>query len=296
MGRHIGKILQVFGLLLLFVINQQNISAFYQEDFENDLAESGAEKYTTHAASIDEHYANQLETLDLRLYPGSSYKEDSRSTLGSLNHCKSLVFQTLSSIPNEHREHLQHLTLYFAEGRRGLGGGSTIILRCSDVDDMELSSVLIHEMGHIVDTGLKTGNIWTGNSEFMDGSIHIYNDDPSLRFYRISWEDENTIKTDSEKTDFVTGYAMSDPYEDFAESYNYYVLHGKQFKEMAKYDVDLRRKYLYLKYYIFSGREFNNDPRETENANLRKYDSTVLAYDHEKFLRSINNRQEIATL
>lgn len=296
MGRHIGKILQFLGLLLLFVINQQNISAFYQGDFENALADSGSEKYNNHAASSDEHYANQLETLDLRLYPGSSYKTESRSTLGSLNHCKALVFQTLTSLPEEHREYLQHLTLYFAEGRRGLGGGSTIILRCSDVDDAELSSVLVHEMGHIVDTGVKTGNIWTGNSEFMDGSLPIYNNDPSLRFYRISWLDDKTIKPEAEKTDFVTGYAMSDPYEDFAESYNYYILHGQQFKEMAKYDVELRRKYLYLKYFIFSGREFDNDQEELPNFTMRRYDSTVLAYNLEKFLSSNNNRQEIATL
>lgn len=296
MGRHIGKLLQFLGLLLLFVINQQNISAFYQEDFENGLAEVVPETYNNHAASIDEHYANQLGSLDLRLYPGSSYKSESRSTLGSLNHCKSLVFQTLTSLPEEHREYLQHLTLYFAEGRRGLGGGSTIILRCSDVDDMELSSVLVHEMGHIVDTGLKTGNSWSGKSEFMDGSIPIYNDDPSLRFYRLSWNDDKTIKPDAEKTDFVTGYAMSDPYEDFAESYNYYLLHGTQFKEMAKYDVDLRRKYLYLKYFIFSGREFDNDQSELENSTMRRYDSTILAYNIEKFLSSTKNRQEIATL
>ena len=36
-----------------------------------------------------------------------------------------------------------------------------------------MSSVLVHEMGHIVDTGLKTGNSWTGNSEFMDGELPI---------------------------------------------------------------------------------------------------------------------------
>ncbi|MFC1599781.1 hypothetical protein ACFL3T_02010 [Patescibacteria group bacterium] len=296
MGRHIGKILQFFGLLLLFVINQQNISAFYQEDFENQLAEQVPETYNNHAASNDEHYANQLDSLNLRLYPGSTYKTESRSTLGSLNHCKSLVFQTLTSLPEEHREYLQHLTLYFAEGRRGLGGGSTIILRCSNIDDMALSSVLVHEMGHVVDTGLKTGNSWTGKSEFMDGSVPIYNDDPSLRFYRISWLDEKTIKPEAERQDFVTGYGMTDPYEDFAESYNYYLLHGKQFKEMAKYDKELRRKYLYLKYFIFSGQEFDNDQSELPNFIMRRYDSTVLAYDHEKFLRSNNNRQEIATL
>jgi len=296
MGRYTGKALQFLGLLLLFVINQQNISAFYQDNFQNDLADPAPETYNNHAASIDEHYANQLDSLDLRLYPGSTYNQNSRSTQGSLNHCKSLVFQTLTSLPKEHREYLQHLTLYFAEGRRGLGGGSTIILRCSDVDDAELSSVLVHEMGHIVDTGLKTGDSWSGKSEFKDGSIPIYNNDLSLRFYRISWLDDQTIKTEAVAQDFVTGYAMTDPFEDFAESYNYYILHGKQFKEMAKYNVNLRQKFLYLKYFIFSGQEFDNDPSELPNFTMRRYDSTILGYNHEKFLRSNANRQEIATL
>ncbi len=295
MGRKISYYAKVIGIFMFFVINFQNISAFNQYNFEQSVDESNGDEYTSHAASREDLYANRLETLGLRLYPGSTFKQNDRSTPGSLNHCKALVYQTLTSLPDEHREHLQHLTLYSAEGRRGLGGGSTIILRCSDVTDKELVSVFVHEMGHVYDTGLETGDVWAGRSEFMDGSIPIYRNDKSLRFYRISWSDEKNLKKDSEKTNFVTGYAMTDPFEDFAETYNYYILHGQQFKQMAKYDKTLRRKYIYMKYFVFEGKEFNFDPYNTGYKLARNYDSTLLNYDYETFLRS-NTRQEITAL
>ncbi|MBD3156252.1 hypothetical protein GF369_00325 [Candidatus Peregrinibacteria bacterium] len=274
------------GIFLFFAINFQNISTFNQGDLPNNLASAQASQYNTHAASIEESYANALETLGLHLYPGTSYKAESVSSTRSLNHCKSLVYQTLVSLPQEHREHLQHLTLYFADGRRGLGGGSTIILRCSNVSDKELSSVLVHEMGHIVDTGLHTGNSWYGKSSFMDGSLPIYNDDLSLRFYRISWTNHKTLKQGARESNFVTTYAMSDPFEDFAETYNFYILHGDQFREMAEYDRSLMRKYLFMKYYIFKGNEYDNDPYTTVRPFSRTYDATTLNYDDTTFIKT----------
>ncbi len=294
MGRKISYYIRICALFLFFAINFQNISAFNQYDFKESVDGNNANEYTSHAASIEDQYASQLDSLGLRLYPGSSYSSEDRSTTSSLNHCKALVYQTLTSLPEEHREHLQHLTLYFAEGRRGLGGGSTIILRCSDVTDRELVSVLVHEMGHIVDTGLETGDILTGKSEFMDGNIPVYENDRSLRFYRISWQNESTLKEGSDKTNFVTGYAMTDPFEDFAETYNYYVLHGQQFKDMAQYDKTLRRKYIYMKYFVFNGQEFNYDHYTEGDKQVRNYDSTLLNYDYETFLRS--EGRKIATL
>jgi Putative zinc-binding metallo-peptidase len=275
-----------FGIFLFFAINLQNISVLDQDHFSNNLALDTVAAYTNLAASNEDTYAKALGTLGLHLYPGTSYKAESRSSLGSLNHCKSLVYQSLVSIPDEHREHLQHLTLYFADGRRGLGGGSTIILRCSDVSDKELSSVLVHEMGHVVDTGLYTGNSWYGKSEFRDGSYPIYNDDLSLRFYRISWSDQDTQKEGVRESSFVSKYAMSDPFEDFAETYNFYILHGEQFREMAEFDRNLMRKYLFMKYYIFKGLEYDNDPYTTAEPFTRTYDATTLNYDQKSFIKT----------
>lgn len=266
------------------VINLQNISHLYQHDFDNKLDSGESYTYNNHAASREVNYSRALDRLGIELHPGSSYNKNSRSSESSLNHCKALTYQTLVSLPDDHREHLQHLTLYFAEGRRGLGGGSTVILRCSDVTDKELMSVFVHEMGHVVDTGLHTGNYRSGRSEFMDGNMPIYKNDLSLRFYRISWVDDKTLKPDARKEDFVTGYAMTDPFEDFAEAYNFYILHGSQFRKMAEFNRQLWRKYMFMKYYIFEGKEFDNDPYTEIEFFTRNYDSTVLNYDLNEFL------------
>lgn len=280
-------------IFLFLAINLQNISGLNQENIVENLDTAYAQEYNTHAASTDDYYAFALDTSGIRLYPGTTFKEESRSDVRSLTHCKSLVFQTLQALPDSHRGYLQHLTLYFADGRRGLGGGSTVILRCSDVTDKELVSVLVHEIGHTVDTGLYTGTFWAGKSEFMDVHTPIYNNDVSLRFYRISWKDSMNLKDGYQKTDFVTGYAMTDPFEDFAETYNFYVLHGDQFREMALYNKQLKQKYLFMKYIIFAGQEFDNDPYNYTDYYTRNYDATLLNYDSQKFL---NQNKTLASL
>lgn len=271
---------------LFLSTNVQNISANNQEIIENNIDEVYEVEYNSHAASTETSYEKALNGLGITLHPGTSFSENSTSSERSLNHCQSLVYKALMSLPEKHRSQLKNLTLYFAEGRRGLGGGSTIILRCSNVTDKELMSVLVHEIGHTVDTGLISGTMWAGKSEFMDGNNPVYKNDLSVHFYRISWKDESTQKKGVTKQDFVTGYAMSDPFEDFAESYNYYLLHGKQFKEMAQENTSLLRKYLYIKYFVFKGEEFDNDPYNSVNHQTRVYDSTVLNYNDSTFLKS----------
>jgi hypothetical protein len=93
------------------------------------------------------------------------------------------------------------------------------------------------------------------------------------------------MNVNSQDLDFVTGYAKTDPFEDFAETYNFYLLHGAQFKEMAKTNKQILRKYLYMKYYIFAGKEYNNDPYTSVLTAARYYDSTRLTYDPGKFVR-----------
>ncbi len=253
---------------------------------QKGLADSNYIEYN-HPAPLDEtHYAAQLDGLGLHLDTGAGSTQSSEPDLSSLNHCKSLVYRTLESLPQEAVNHLQNLTLSFDnEARRGLGGGSTIILRCSNVTDEELVGVLVHEMGHIEDTGVLQGNSYTGESEFKDGSNPIYNNDPSLDFYRLSFLGEKTLRPDATPLNFVSGYAMSDPFEDFAETYNYYILHGDQFRELAKVNDVLQKKYDFLKNRVFNGKEFfNGDGSTAINYLSRDYDTTVLHYDIQKFL------------
>src|SRR3989338_3593600 len=86
--------------------------------------------------SYDKLYASALDTLQIK---------ERQSTENESAHCKSVVYKTLESLPEVHADLLKNLTLYFTKtGRRGLGGGNTIILRCRSVSDQELSAVLIH--------------------------------------------------------------------------------------------------------------------------------------------------------
>lgn len=250
------------------------------------LAQAAEIKYNHFAPESEDKQADALTTLGINLHPGSEFTQEDSYTSRSLNHCKSLVYRTLKSLPEEAVKKLQHLTLYFSdEGRRGLGGGSTIILRCKSVTDKELVGVLVHEMGHITDTGLLQGTSLAGESEFNDGTDPVYNDDPSVGFYRLSFLDEHTLRPENTQLDFVSGYAMSDPFEDFAESYNYYILHGYEYRRLMQTSEVLRAKYNFLKNQIFQGKEFFNGNTRFKRIELikREYDTTILPYNLNKF-------------
>jgi len=62
-------------------------------------------------------------------------------------------------------------------------------------------------------------------------------------FYSISWDSTNIMKSGMKTEDFVSGYALTNKYEDFAESYTFYILHNQEFFERAQENDILRRKY-----------------------------------------------------
>jgi len=242
---------------------------------------------TQNAPLSEEEAAAKLPDLGISLHPGTDFEsDDPKPTTTSLNHCKSLVYKTLQSLPSGHSKNLKSLTLYFSDtGRRGLGGGSTIILRCQNVTDEELIGVLVHEMGHVVDTGSLQGSSDSGISNYVDGQNPVYNDDPSAEFYSYTFKNENTQNDNATETDFVSGYAQTDVFEDFAESYAYYVLHGNEFRELAYSNAVLASKYDFLKNKVFNGKEyFTGDDTKEVDLLARNYDVTILPYDMRKFL------------
>ncbi len=229
-------------------------------------------------------YTDRIEDLGITLHPGTSFRDDSVAYPEVEKHCTELVYHTLTKFPAHQISQLKNLTLFYSEeGRRGYGGGDTIILRCTNVEDYELVAVLIHELGHVYDTGVLKGSERSGESNFRDGSKPVFNDDPSLEFYRISYVDDKTLKSSATALDFVSGYAMSDPFEDFAESYIFYLLHGDKFRKLAAHNETLSKKYDFLKEKVFAGKEYNFATDATD-LKRRKYDTTVLAYDFEKYL------------
>ena len=144
-----------------------------------------------------------------------------------------------------------------------------------NMSDAEFLWVLIHEFGHYIDIySLPKSTFW----------------DESQQFYDISWDSVTTIRPDLKGKDFVSGYAMTNQYEDFAESYVYYVLHNKDFLEKSKESNILARKYTFFQKYIFPRNLFYKE-NFSDEAVFKSYywDITKLPVDIKKFLQYLQS-------
>jgi len=162
--------------------------------------------------------------------------------------------------------------------RRGLSNGNTIYLRCLANKD-EYLDVLIHELGHSVDLlFLKPGD-HNEKSLYLDYGKTVYISDKSVNFYNISWIDSENKKSDTINKDFVSKYAMTDPFEDFAETFVFYVRYGEIFRYLIEIPENraLRLKYNYMKNDIFEGQEFNQGYQLSDKALLifNKHQSSI---------------------
>lgn len=218
-----------------------------------------------HSAALD---------LDFEYVASTTFDETQSAEL--FGRCETVVSKTLAALPASHVATVQLVTLTLDEdARRGLGGGSHIVIRCTGVSDTELAAVTIHEVGHTVDATLLQGTSQV-TTAFSDGPYSLSVDDPSIFFYALSWVSD-TVHTDtSSDDDFVSVYAASDPFEDFAESYVAYVLHGESFLAAAGTNPVLQAKYDFLKKIVFGGTTYALD---TDSFTLPVRDVTILPYD-----------------
>lgn len=202
-----------------------------------------------------------------------------------LNAIKINQIQTaLKKLPQSQTNSVKNIVLdYDSQAHRGLGGNSVIILRAVNMSAQEMVGVLIHELGHNVDYGTLTASVQKQESNFKDGQLPVYESDPSLDFYRISWISNTEQKEGATALDFVSGYAMSDPFEDFAETYCFYVLHNKDFRVLATTSNSLYAKYRFMKYQVFGGKEFDTGDGQIQK-DQRPWDVTVLPYDLNRFM------------
>ena len=144
--------------------------------------------------------------------------------------------------------------------RRGLSNGPQVYMLCMQ-DTEEFSNVLVHELGHTIDLMHMEGSDLYGRSSFMDFDDPVWSNDPSVKFYNISWVNESEIKSEANRRDFVSGYAMTDPFEDFAETFAMYVEYGEIFRFLIENEENslLKDKYFFMKYVVFEGEEFGLD-------------------------------------
>lgn len=141
-------------------------------------------------------------------------------------------------------------------------------------DDGEFMKVLAHELGHYVDIITYTKTQTTP--------------DISAKFYAISWKSSNEKYRESKLSDFVSGYAITNQYEDFAESFVFYMFHNATFKEKAKKSEILQKKYDFLRTYIFKKWEFVNKEYAIEPKTIDGYlwDTTKVRIFLKKYLFS----------
>lgn len=280
----------MYGLLTsILVIVMQNTSLFNSAPLigatKNGLDEKSLIAYSTHAVSVESSSSQirELEKMGIKVLPGAQAQETSKNDPRSLNKCVKTIVDTLKVLPKEHTGGIKRLTLSFdPTARRGLAGGDQMIIRCVNVGEAELTAVVVHEVGHIVDTGV---NLSSKNqqlkSSFVDGPNPVYLDDPSSNFYSKSFVTNDVRKSSVDKLDFVSGYAMSDPFEDFAETYLFYVLHGDAFRQLAKSNPVLAEKYEFMKDKVFNSKEFKFENEKVDELD-RIYDGTKMKFSLEK--------------
>ena len=165
--------------------------------------------------------------------------------------------------------------------RRGLSNDTVIYLRCLD-NMVELENVLVHEIGHVIDLGYLVDTKADYKSQFTDFGKAIDMSDPSVYFYNISWESNQVLGSETNKYDFVSDYAMTDPFEDFAESLIVYRNYGAYFRKLIsdRKSEALEYKYDFIKTKIFNGVEFDGSnyvalsSMDTTSSTL--YDATKL--------------------
>lgn len=139
----------------------------------------------------------------------------------------------------------------------------------NDLSNKELFAVLVHEFWHYFDMDFFTKKILN---------------DKSNDFYNISWEQTKVLKWWQSISDFVSGYAMTNKYEDFSESFIYYVIHNWDFLEKSKNSELLKLKYDFFSENLFTSWEFKNT--NFTNWKLLDYyrDTTKIDYFFENLL------------
>lgn len=156
-----------------------------------------------------------------------------------------LATVTLNALPSGCRDRVKtFIVQYTGAKRRGLGGKSTIILDGSVPDD-EFVALLTHECAHVIHGNL-LGTATAGASAFRDGNEIFFKNSLAAAFWSISWTKEKQKRADAADQDFISGYAKTDAFEDFAETFAAYVLQRDMLRERALTNAALAAKLAWM--------------------------------------------------
>ena len=206
-----------------------------------------------------------------------------------LNSQESLFINQLSRLlgllPSEHYQSLKQIVFQPEAERRGLVEGHDVIFNLELTDDLnEAMAVFVHELGHIVDVWtLTSANKTELQRQFSAKNLLVYQDDPSLEFYRLGWVSLFQPKNKN-SAGFVSGYSLSNIFEDFAETYLAYVLHGSKTQELAEKSLILNKKYEFMRQQVFGGKEYHFSETTSHERRSEQFDVTLWKYDLKNYL------------
>lgn len=157
---------------------------------------------------------------------------------------------------------------------RGQIRGKDMRLSAHIVSDAEFLQLFVHELGHFVDIYMLRAS--------------RFSSDPSQDFYAINWKKPTIKRPAASLSSFVSGYAATNQYEDFAETFVWYVFHNDTFAEQAMKNEDLRRKYLFFSDVVFVNGEFQGTDFSLGEVPAYLWDTTkapILLENYLSFLR-----------
>lgn len=195
-----------------------------------------------------------------------------------------LLVKILKLMPQEHWAPLDNIKIEDkVRTPRGFKDQDSVVMNYGKIDsDEEFIAVFLHELGHVVDLDVFVGESdEPSNFVFLDRSP-VPSDDPSVEFYQITWDNTRSPHDTAQHLDAVSEYGFTNPFEDYAEAYIFYLLHGKSFKLLTDKNESLKEKYIFLKNKTFNGMEFAFGDVFYDNEEI--YDTTVLFFDLDAFI------------
>jgi len=198
------------------------------------------------------------------------------------------VHQVLSFLPEKFSETVEFMQLSSNHyDPRGMANSKKVLLNTADIEsEEELAAVTVHEIAHAFDLGVLRGGSGRA-TKIMYGRTPVLTDDPSYELYRESWVTETERKSDATDADFVSGYAGWSPFEEFSESFTLYFFHHEHFKNLAKNNQKIARKYAFMRDKVFDGVTYADATDQLYPDDV--FDVTLLSYNFQNFLEAMNN-------
>lgn len=171
-----------------------------------------------------------------------------------LEQTESIIKEIDNLLPTDQkiRNSLHTITINNQSGKsRWYSSHSSIIINYGTMATQEFREVLTHELAHIIDLGIKTGINSEYDTKFTEFWEKVFKtDDPSLSYYTLSRDSEQKKHIWSKKEDFCSIYAMSNPFEDWAECVQLYINHYDYFSHIQQDNVVLHKKFNIIAWYM----------------------------------------------